>query len=232
MDRKGHPHGLHGAFAPGGVRGILFGPMHPGLRRGHRERRRVQPFNGPLHRPGRCHEGVGALHLGESVEDRPPRDREQVVAKFAEFAKDNAAVRLGARSLGGRRLWCHCRPHELCHGDVLAELHAQELLELAAASPGEPAPFPRAQVFGPEAVAAMSRIGKGEPLKVNKKGVEVHVVDGAGVCSPGKWLVKDRADVAPDFSRRARDVLRDGVRRWCLAIGGDLRQVLFALTAG
>ena len=159
-------------------------------------------------------------------------DRGQVVAKFAEFAKNNAAVRLGARSLGGRRLWCHCRPHEPCHGDVLAELHAQELRELVAASPGEPAPFPRAQVFAPEAVAAMARVGKGEPLKVHKKGIEVHVVDGSGVCSPGKWLAKDRADVAPDFSRRARDILRDGVRRWCLAIGCEPRQVLFALAAG
>ena len=53
-------------------------------------------------------------------------DRDEVVETFTDFAHNNALIRLGARALGGRRLWCHCRPHGRRHGDVLAELHARE----------------------------------------------------------------------------------------------------------
>ena len=97
--------------------------------------------------------------------------------KFADFAHNNAMIRLGARALGGKRLWCHCRPHERCHGDVLAELHDRETRGLAAALPGPVMPFSKGQVFDEAAVAAMARAGRGAPLTAVKKGTGVHIVD-------------------------------------------------------
>ena len=58
------------------------------------------------------------------------RDRDQVRAAFTSFAQEDARIRLGARDLGGRKLWCHCNPEERCHGDVLAELYASEVKAL------------------------------------------------------------------------------------------------------
>jgi hypothetical protein len=79
-------------------------------------------------------------------------DRDEVVETFTDFAHNNALIRLGARALGGRRLWCHCRPHGRRHGDVLAELHARGAQDLAAARPGPVEPFNKGQAFDPAAV--------------------------------------------------------------------------------
>ena len=85
-------------------------------------------------------------------------DRDEVVETFTDSAHNNALIRLGARALGGRRLWCHCRPHERCHGDVLAELHAREAQDLAAARPGPVEPFNKGQAAVPvQAEARPSR---------------------------------------------------------------------------
>ena len=111
-------------------------------------------------------------------------------------------------------------------------MHAQEVRDLAASSPAPIVPFKAEQVFEQAAIDAMDRVGRGKPLMVIKKGVATHVVDGAGVCSPGKWLPKDRRDVAPGFTRAARQALHGGVLRWCAALGREPRQVLFALAAG
>ena len=108
-------------------------------------------------------------------------DRDQVIQKFAEYARSSAAVRLGARGLGGRRLWCHCRPEERCHGDVLAEIYEEEKCGTAANAAGPAAPFPQEQVFEAEAVAAMAKAGRGAPLATVRKGVCMHIVDGAGL---------------------------------------------------
>ena len=111
-------------------------------------------------------------------------------------------------------------------------MHAQEVRDLAASSPAPIVPFKAEQVFEQAAIDAMDRVGRGKPLMVIKKGVATHGVDGAGVCSPGKWLPKDRRDVAPGFTRVARKALHGGVMRWCAALGREPRQVLFALAAG
>ena len=159
-------------------------------------------------------------------------DRDQVLAAFTTFAQENARVRLGSRAIGGRKLWCHCKPQERCHGDVLAELHTSELKSLEEGAPEEPHPFSKDPGFCGEALAAMARVGRGEPLTALKRGAMGHVVDGSGVCSPGKWRVSDRVDVSPSFSKAMRQVLEVGVHRWSIAVGSEPRQLLFALAAG
>jgi hypothetical protein len=162
--------------------------------------------------------------LGPSPFANPRRldtnsSRGQVVDKFAEFARDNAAVRLGARGIGGRRLWCLCRPEERCHGDILGELHEQEKEDLEAGLPETAQPFPREQLVEEAGIASMARAGRGLPLTTHGKGFELHIDDGAGLCSPGKWRAADRADTTPGLSKDLRQVLEVGVHRWCAAVG-------------
>ena len=52
--------------------------------------------------------------------------RSEVIAKFRALAEDSADVRLGVRGLMGKRLSCHCRLDEPCHGDVLIDLAVRE----------------------------------------------------------------------------------------------------------
>ena len=34
--------------------------------------------------------------------------------------------------------------------------------------------------------------GRGSPLMINRKGCAVPLIDGGGLCSPGRWLIKQR----------------------------------------
>jgi len=47
--------------------------------------------------------------------------REEVVAKYREWAAHNHAVQERLHELKGMTLGCYCKPAE-CHGDVLAEM--------------------------------------------------------------------------------------------------------------
>jgi hypothetical protein len=159
-------------------------------------------------------------------------DRDQVLAAFTTLAQENARIRLGARGLGGLKLWCHCKPGERCHGDVLAELYLSEWSALENGTPEEPHTAPKDRGPCEEALAAMARVGRGEPLTTWKKGAANHIVDGSGLCSPGKWRTSDRVDVAPLFSKAMRQALEVGVHRWSTAVGSEPRRLLFALAVG
>ncbi len=159
-------------------------------------------------------------------------DRDQVLETFTNFAQENALVRLGARNLGGRKLWCHCKPEERCHGDILAEIYDREWKALEQGTPEEARATPEGWQPCEEARRAISRVGRGEPLSTSKRGTASHIVDGAGLCSPGKWRTSDRVDVAPLFSKAMREVLEVGVHRWSTAVGSEPRRLLFSLAVG
>ena len=157
-------------------------------------------------------------------------DRDEVVETFTDFAHNNALIRLGARALGAdgsgataartggatETYWRSCTPERPRSGPRSGVPRARGALQQGAGL--RPGRRPHA--------------GRGSPLTVVKKGTDVHIVDGAGVCSPGNRRAKDRRDVAPEFSRAAGGLPQGGVHRWCAALGSDPRQVLFALAAG
>ena len=155
--------------------------------------------------------------------------RAEVITRFKEFAESSADIRLGVRNLMGKRLVCHCLPGEPCHGDVLIEMAVKEHAQLAAGvvTHGSPAPPP----YAPEAVAEMQKVGTGEPFTVNRKGALRHIVDGAGVCSPGKWPPGSRIDSSKGLSLELRTVLEHGVRGWATAVGSDPRRLVMEVAA-
>ena len=131
--------------------------------------------------------------------------RAEVTSKFREFAGNSADVRLGVRGLMGKRLLCHCLPEEPCHGDFLIEMAIKEHEQLTAeADTPDKAATP---LYAPEAVAEMEKVGVGDHFTVARKGTQRHIVDGAGVCSPGKWPPGKRKDFTKGLSLELRTVL-------------------------
>ena len=55
--------------------------------------------------------------------------------------------------------------------------------------------------------------GRGSSMKAMRKGIPRDFVDGAGLCSPGRWKVNQRILPDDQFARRLRRALRDGLAK-------------------
>lgn len=79
--------------------------------------------------------------------------------------------------------------------------------------------------------------GIGPPLRPTKKGATREFVDGAGMCSPGRWAVKNRR-LPDDFaSKRIRHIFREGLKKCEAKLEStkppmDLKKLLVSLAAG
>ena len=105
-------------------------------------------------------------------------------------------------NLEGRRIMCHCRPDQQCHGDVLIEAfahHAQMMMDEISKDPptddaiiGE-AEARRAGVTGSTRADFVGRtaptrvLGDGVPLYVYKGAARRLLSEGGGLCSAGLW---------------------------------------------
>ena len=178
---------------------------------------------------GDSHRGIPPSKLQNPWKIGAHGTRAGVIAQFREFGESSADIRLGVRRLMGKRLVCHCLPDEPCHGDVLIEMAVKEHAQLAAGAvtPGSTAP----PLYAPEAVAEMPKVGVDEPFTVNRKGAPRHIVDGAGVCSPGKWPPGRRNDRSKGLSLELRNLLERGVRGWAAAAGSDPRRLVMEVAA-
>lgn len=89
--------GEHGPIALFGIGETHLGPMHPRVRA--RLGAGIGPGcgGGPLHRGGDAAKGLQASPLANPWKIGVHGDRDEVVDRFAEFARSTASVRLGAR---------------------------------------------------------------------------------------------------------------------------------------
>ena len=180
---------------------------------------------------GDARRGLPPSKLGNPWKIGVDGDRNEVISRFRKYAEDSADIRLEARGLLGKRLICHCLPGEPCHGDVLIELAIKEHARLSA---GRTTPGPTAAPPGPapEAAEEMLMVGLGDPFTVARKGVRRHIVDGAGVCSPGKWSPDMRKDASKGLALEMRTVLERGTKAWATAAGtADTRRLVMMIAA-
>ena len=79
--------------------------------------------------------------------------------------------------------------------------------------------------------------GQGPPLRPLRKGVPRDFVDGAGLCSPGRWAVKARVLPSDYLTKKLRKTLKEGLMKSFQKMRTkdpklDLRRLLFALSNG
>ena len=135
---------------------------------------------------GRGHRGKG---LPPSIWGNPFKvkgeGRQQAVENFREYMANNAELREQLPALRGKTLVCHCGPEDRCHADVLVSLVEEGVGE-------DDTPDVDEGNEGPPGKRGDGPVGRGPPLSVVRKGSAKEVVDGGGLCSPGKWPLARR----------------------------------------
>lgn len=145
------------------------------------------------------------------------------------------------RCLGGKWLRCHCRLCMLCHADALIRSHAAAVAQGGHAQGrlaqewlgAEGPPARRAPAGGQHAPPDVA----GDPILVSHKGRLRGLVDGAGLCSPGRWHPKQRELGDTVAAARVRELVQDAVRGWqaredeATGTGHGLRTAVFELAA-
>ena len=79
--------------------------------------------------------------------------------------------------------------------------------------------------------------GQGPPLRPLRKGIPKDFVDGAGLCSPGRWAVKARVLPSDYLSKKLRKTLKEGLVKSFQKMKTedpklDLRRLLSAVSKG
>ena len=142
-------------------------------------------------------------------------------------------MRLGA--LANVTLWCDCSGGETCHGHAIiqafqAGAHLQPQRNAALVGRGS---LPQAKLRKLQQVLEVQEIGPvdlqegpaagsgwrgtGAPIQVTFKGVNRDLHDGAGLCSPGRWIPKHRQlpqGVFPALLQRMIGILQKLQSRW------------------
>ena len=151
--------------------------------------------------------------LGSSIWGNPFKVKEhglqEAVRLFRVHLANDAKLKSEVPKLAGKRLLCHCKLGDACHGDVLIECFIQlhprayvvgvtaeppsEAVALAAARAREECEPDTDTDFDEDAAPPGSGWrGRGEPLWTGRAGKARELQDGAGLCSPGRWRVEDR----------------------------------------
>lgn len=88
---------------------------------------RKAPYEVYIGRAGKGQDG----YFGNPFEIGRNGDREEVITRFREYAQDrmyhDPDYRTRVKALHGKTLGCFCAP-EPCHGDVLLDLAAREVM--------------------------------------------------------------------------------------------------------
>ena len=133
--------------------------------------------------------------------------RYEAIDRYQRYLESDSTLKKKVKELGGRTLVCHCKPNEHCHSDVLITYFKQHIMPFAQeVSPPTSALLSLAadnrrtlkeEDSDTEAdVDAAPRgagwIGTGDPLQVGQGLKRRGIVDGAGLCSPGRWPKSQR----------------------------------------
>lgn len=149
---------------------------------------------------------------------------EAAVNAYRTWLGNGAHLRDELHELAGRRLRCHCPAGQPCHADAIIEVFIAE---------AEAEDERRERAAEPRAAG-----GVGEPLQLRHRGGLRGVVDGAGLCSPGRWRPQDRLLGEGKAVDQIRGLVRTTVLAWQASenerIGTEkgLRAAIFELAAG
>ena len=152
--------------------------------------------------------GCRRLRLEPSVWGNPFRigrgtPRAEAVQMYEKHLGGDTDLLARLPELEGRRIACHCRLGQACHGDALTRafcrLRASRLNAPLAAPPTERVALSEAArrraVAGTDVPPAGARgrvvptvwAGSGEPIFVGNARQRSLLADGGGLCSPGQW---------------------------------------------
>jgi hypothetical protein len=92
--------------------------------------------------PGDVYIGRGGRGYPSSPWGNPftlrQHSRDEAIAKFTDYLRDNPALQGLLPSLDGARLRCHCSAHEGCHGDSIIDSWKKAQLTSPAFPPQPP----------------------------------------------------------------------------------------------
>ena len=150
---------------------------------------------------------------GNPFKISPTCSRAEVVKSFAKHLSDSQELRAQIPTLEGKRIMCHCRLDEQCHGDSIIEefaAQAKAALQQHLRPPLSDNQL-RANAKARKAEAALKQTpskkirpqaatvqaGVGNPIFVKSRGSHRLLYDGAGLCSPGLWPPERRKPDTP-----------------------------------
>ncbi|CAK0869239.1 unnamed protein product, partial [Prorocentrum cordatum] len=140
--------------------------------------------------------------------------RDACLKRFEEYARRELWEDL--EELAGKSLACHCREGQSCHGDVLVKLFKEkgagkELRESPPEVDGRDA-SPESRDGGRRARLGEGPWGNGPPAEVGSAGKPKRFVDGAGLCSLGRWAPESRNCATPPWLARLQGTFRSIVQ--------------------
>ena len=160
--------------------------------------------------------------LGQSLWANPfaiGRDggRREVISRFRDYLSENTSLQGQlVAELSGKHLACHCAAHEPCHADVLIEYFHM----LSGGAPEDDGPTSDEDELGlPKARAGAGWVGSGPPLLAAYGSRRRDVVDGGGLCSPGRWSVHQRR--RPELAPRIAEVIDDVITQMANVEGSE-----------
>ena len=77
----------------------------------------------------------------------------------------------------------------------------------------------------------MRKVAIGDTFMVFRRGLPRHIVDGAGICSPGKWPPLGRVELAGSLPRDLRCILERGAKDWATSLKIDTRRLVMEIAA-
>ena len=163
----------------------------------------------------RCSKAHG---LAASVWGKPWKvsavGRDAAIASYQEYLAKSGDLQGRLRGLSVKTLVCHCDDLDRCHGDTIIEafemavakqntfVNDSSVVDLDSGNEGPPHKL----WDGP--------VGKGPPLIVRRKGEWRDIVDGGGLCSPGKWPISQRRFSDSEAVLSLRSALMDSVEKF------------------
>ena len=185
--------------------------------------------------------------------------RQAAIQRFKAYLDSSPSLRAALPELSGAVLVCHCLPDQACHGDVLlralAESQGPEEEDLdddgfdddagtdhdgngGSGAGGADADEPDEDSGNPTpSFLGAGPVGRGPPLRVLRRGVPRDVVDGGGLCSPGKWPLSRRCFPQGPVISTLRSALIHGVAEFEQHLktsdgSGSLRDFVFRAALG
>ena len=156
---------------------------------------------------------------------------DKAVDLFARHLGDDVSLVSRLRDLEGKRLLCHCKENKRCHADVLIAAFVEmfprafhightdrppsQRIVLTAARAREE--VSRGEVSVPEEgvpAGCSGWRGSGPPMLVGRAGRCRELNDGAGLCSPGRWRLRDRRFPSSSSWNVVAGFIWGAARRW------------------
>ena len=139
--------------------------------------------------------------------------------------------------MSGKALVCHCKEGQRCHGDEIIKAFEEEAKSWKGptADGAEDSGDEDDGNLGKKHKAGDGPRGRGPPMMVLRKGEARELVDGGGLCSPGKWQLDKRVYEDNQAVRDLRSALEAAEEKAVRRLeegGGSDRKLVYTLAAG